>query len=131
MKSDIHKHSIPVVPLGNPFPPRHCSLCPKGAAIDRDNQYRLIDKRRKFKAGEILARQDGAADMLFVIHEGYCTSSVECGDNDFISRFYVPGDIMALDAVEGGKYLTTIKAATAAEVCHIDIARLFTAAVYT
>ncbi len=39
--------------------------------------------------------------MLFVIHEGYCTSSVECGDNDFISRFYVPGDIMALDAVEG------------------------------
>ncbi|MDO3405714.1 hypothetical protein QWI28_13620 [Citrobacter freundii] len=40
--------------------------------------------------------------MLFVIHEGYCKSSVECGDNDFISRFYVPGDIMALDAVEGG-----------------------------
>lgn len=35
---------------------------------------------------------------------------------------------MALDAVEGGKYLTTIKAATAAEVCHIDIARLFKAA---
>ncbi|MGY9367212.1 Crp/Fnr family transcriptional regulator [Citrobacter portucalensis] len=32
---------------------------------------------------------------------------------------------MALDAVEGGKYLTTIQAATAAEVCHIDIARLF------
>ena len=125
MKSDIHKHRIPVVPLGNPFPPRHCSLCPKGAAIDRDNEYKLIDKRRKFKAGEILARQDEAAEMLFVIHEGYCKSSVECGDNVFISRFYVPGDIMALDAVEGGKYLTTIKAATAAEVCHIDIARLF------
>ncbi|WP_244298675.1 Crp/Fnr family transcriptional regulator [Citrobacter portucalensis] len=125
MKSDIHKLSIPVVPLGNPFPPRHCSLCPKGAAIDRDNQYKLIDKRRRFKAGEILARQDETADMLFVIHEGYCKSSVECGDNVFISRFYVPGDIMALDAVEGGKYLTTIQAATAAEVCHIDIARLF------
>lgn len=85
-----------------PVSPRHCSLCPKGAAIDRDNQHRLIDKRRRFKAGEILARQDEAANMLFVIHEGYCKSSVECGDNDFISRFYVPGDIMALDAVEGG-----------------------------
>lgn len=70
MKSDIHKHRIPVVPLGNPFPPRHCSLCPKGAAIDRDNQHRLIDKRRRFKSGEILARQDEAANMLFVIHEG-------------------------------------------------------------
>ncbi len=125
MKSDIHKLSIPVVPLGNPFPPRHCSLCPKGSAIDRDNEYRLIDKRRRFKAGETIAGQGETADMLFVIHEGYCKSSVECGNNVFISRFYVPGDIMALDAVEGGTYLTTIKTATAAEVCHIDIARLF------
>ena len=125
MKSDIHKLSIPIMPLGNPFPPRHCSLCPKGSAIDRDNKHRLIDKRKRFKAGEVLARQDEAAGMLFVIHEGYCKASVASGDNVFISRFYVPGDIMALDAVEGGKYLTTIQAATAAEVCHIDIARLF------
>ncbi|POT58516.1 transcriptional regulator [Citrobacter amalonaticus] len=128
MKSDIHKLSIPVVPLGNPFPPRHCSLCPRGSVIDRDNQHRLIDKRRRFKTGEIIARQDEPADKIFVIHEGYCTASVEYAENAFVSRFYVPGDIMALDAIEGRKYLTTIKASTAAEICHIDIARLFEAA---
>lgn len=128
MKSEIRKQSMSVVPLGNSFPPRHCSLCPKGRAIDQCDEYRLIDKRRKFKAGEIIAMQGAEANFLFVIHEGYGTASVRFSQKSFVSRFYIPGDIMALDSVEGSKYLTTIKAATDMEVCHIDTARLLNVA---
>lgn len=124
MKPEKRDPKIAIMPLGNPFPPRHCSLCPKGAAIDRHNERGLIEKRRGFKPGDIIARQGEPATSLFVIHEGYCMAQVRIEGQPTVTRFYIPGDIMALDAINERHYLTTLKASTNAEICHVDMARL-------
>ncbi|WP_233470883.1 MULTISPECIES: Crp/Fnr family transcriptional regulator [Citrobacter] len=124
MKPEKRERRISIMPLGNPFPPRHCSLCPKGTAIDRNNERGLIDKRRRFAPGDIIASQGKPAASLFVIHEGYCTAQVEMNNKAVVSRFFLPGDIMALDAINDGRYISTLKAATAAEICHINLSRL-------
>lgn len=91
-----------------------------------DRQPALPDFHKfRFKKGEYIYRCGDSFTNLYSIHYGYakleyCLESGDCQVHDFA----VPGDLMGMDGITGGKYTLNVIALSDGEYCTLNTFKL-------
>lgn len=85
----------------------------------------LIMRRRRLTKGESLYRVDDPLRSLYAVRSGAVksTSLMEDGRAQIIG-FYLPGELLGMDAINTDKHPCTVKALEATEVCEIPFHEL-------
>ncbi len=110
-----------------------CSACslrelclPAGlAAGDLRSLDALVNRRRPLKRGAYLYRNDARLQSLYAARSGFLKTSVAHADGrEQIAGFHMPGDLMGLDAIGGGRHVCDAVALEDCEVCEMPLEAL-------
>lgn len=105
----------------------HCrlgTLClPYGLKQDEINQLEAIVKRKRpIKSDELLFRQDEDCGSLFAVKSGSFRSFITDSDgSEQTIGFYLPGELMGLDALKDGHLHCSVIALETASVCELPL----------
>lgn len=102
-------------------------LClPAGVgADDLEKLDRLVRKRRPLARGEALFRTGAPLQALYVAREGAFKTSALAEDGSVqVIGFHLPGELMGLDALGGGRHRCEAEALEPAQVCEVPFAEL-------
>lgn len=108
----------------------HCrlsDLClPHGLKQEEISQLESIVKRKRpIKLDEYLYKQDELAQSVFTVKSGSFRSFISDKDgNEQTIGFYLPGELMGLDALQNGRFSCSIVALETAAVCELPLPRL-------
>lgn len=108
----------------------HCrlgDLCfPNGLTEDETSQLESIVKRKlPIKLDAYLYRQEDQAQSVFMAKSGSFRSFISDSDGgEQTIGFYLPGELMGLDALQSGRYRCSIVALETAMVCELPLPRL-------
>ena len=111
----------------------HCAVCnlhsiclPTG--LTKDEMQRLdsiIGRRRKVPRGASLYRTNDAFLRLYAIRIGHFkTYQLNTGGEQQITGFQMPGELLGLEAIGGGRHHCNAVALEDSEVCEIPFAQL-------
>lgn len=108
----------------------HCriaDLClPHGLSGDEVSKLESIVRRKlPAKPDEYLYRQQDLAHSVFMVKTGSFRSFVS--DTNGVEQtigFYLPGELMGLDALENGRYHCSVIALESATLCELPLPRL-------
>jgi CRP/FNR family transcriptional regulator len=86
---------------------------------------RLVYTRRNIKRGEELFRAGDPFSAIYAIRSGFFKSVLilENGRTQ-IMGFYMPGEVIGMDAINAGAYTSNAEALEDAEVCAIPLSRI-------
>lgn len=105
----------------------HCrlsTLClPYGLKQDEISQLESIVKRKRpIKSDELLFRQDEDCNSLYAVKSGSFRSFItDCDGSEQTIGFYLPGELMALDALKDGHLHCSVIALETASVCELPL----------
>lgn len=103
------------------------SLClPLG--LHRDDLQTLdsiIQRSKPLARGQRLYKMAENFDSLFVVRSGAFKTTLTAADGrEQITGFYLPGDLIGMDAIHTGRYQATAMALTSSSVCGLPYNRL-------
>ncbi|MEQ1545666.1 fumarate/nitrate reduction transcriptional regulator Fnr [Methyloglobulus sp.] len=108
----------------------HCrlsELClPHGLTQEEVSQLETIVKRKlPIKLDEYLYRQEDQAQSVFTVKSGSFRSFILGKDGtEQTIGFYLPGELMGLDALQNGYFRCSVVALETATVCELPLPRL-------
>lgn len=108
----------------------HCrlvGLClPHGLKQEEIAQLEAIVKRKSpLKPEAYLYRQEDQCNSLFVVKSGSFRSFISSADGyEQTIGFYLPGELMGLDALQNGRFHCGVVALETATVCEVPLTRL-------
>lgn len=117
-------------PLFNRADCQHCRLAgvclPCGLACEEVSQLEtIVSRRRPLKPDEYLYRQEDQAQSIYVVKSGSFRSiSLDADGAEQTVDFYLPGDVMGLDALQQGNFRCSVVALETAAVCELPMALL-------
>ncbi|MDO4434682.1 MAG: fumarate/nitrate reduction transcriptional regulator Fnr [Alysiella sp.] len=120
---------MPRIPIVKPL----CSNCslkelclPVGLqSEDFDKLNAVIRQSRRLKKGEYLFHAGGHFTSLFAIRTGFFKTSVNTPDGrDQVTGFFMSGELMGMDGISNGSYITDAVALEDSEVCELPFERL-------
>jgi len=133
----------PVVPFRTPRSALHpvncaraavsCSNCclqeiclPRGLSSVKLSEFdALTTVKRRIARGASLYRSGDAFGALYAVHGGaFKTSGVSSNGEEKITGFYLPGEVMGLDAINNDRHNYSATALEDSEVCVIPFAEL-------
>ncbi len=126
-------------PAFSPFPSAQrfrpdCANCPvRGMCMPSSmdaSEVSLLDfvvvSRRRVSRGQTLYHAGAQCDAIYPIRAGFFKSSVLSRNGDEqVTGLRMPGDILGLDGVDGGRYRSDAIALDHGEVCLVPRANLF------
>ncbi len=85
----------------------------------------IVKRRKPYQKDEILFRQGESLTHIFTVRSGCLkTFTLDEEGNEQITGFYVPGEIVALDAIGNGTYQSYAKALDTSLVCALPYSKL-------
>jgi CRP/FNR family transcriptional regulator, anaerobic regulatory protein len=108
----------------------HCriaDLClPHGLTQEEISRLETIVKRKlPVKTDDYLYRQAGQAQSVFIVKSGSFRSFISDADGvEQTIGFYLPGELMGLDALQNGRFHCSVVALETATVCEVPLPRL-------
>ena len=111
----------------------HCSKCglheiclPAGlSAPDMQRLEHIVNPKRPLKRGGYLYRAGGTLQSLYAVRTGFLKSSVLHDDGrEQVVGFHMMGELVGMDAIGGGKYVSDAIALEDTEVCEIPFGEL-------
>jgi CRP/FNR family transcriptional regulator, anaerobic regulatory protein len=108
----------------------HCRLAelclPYGLTQEETTQLEAIVKRKlPIKLDEYLYRQEDPAQSVFTVKSGSFRSFVLGRDGvEQTIGFYLPGELMGLEALQNGRFRCSVVALETAAVCELPLSRL-------
>lgn len=108
----------------------HCriaDLClPHGLSEEEVSRLEAIVKRKlPIKPDEYLYRQQDQAQSVFMVKTGSFRSFVSNTNGvEQTIGFYLPGELMGLDALQNGQYHCSVVALETATICELPLSRL-------
>jgi CRP/FNR family transcriptional regulator, anaerobic regulatory protein len=109
---------------------QHCRLAgiclPCGLAGEEVAQIeKVVTHKRPLKAEEYVYRQADKAGNIYVVKSGSFRSLILGTDGgEQTVNFYLPGEVMGLDALQKGHYRSSTAALETSTVCELPVARL-------
>lgn len=107
-----------------------CSLrkvCIAGPLDEREMQHfeTLISGKRRLARHASLLRKHENLDKLYVVRSGQFKLTLEdAAGQRRVADFYLPGDVMGLDAIANGQHNYELVALESSEVCEISFDRI-------
>lgn len=81
-----------------------------------------IHRKRTVVRGDALFHHTTPFQMLYAVHTGFMKTSVRHPDGgEQVTGFHMPGDLLGLDALDNGAYISSAVALEASEVCEISL----------
>ncbi len=108
----------------------HCrlsTLClPYGLKQDEINKLEtIVQRKRPIKSDELLFRQNEQCHSLFAVKSGSFRSFIADSDgSEQTIGFYLPGELMGLDALKDGNLHCSVIALETASVCELPLSDL-------
>lgn len=94
-------------------------------ANDLDRLDQLVRKRRPLARGETLFRTGSQLQALYVAREGAFKTTALAEDGSVqVIGFHLPGELMGLDALGGGRHRCEAEALEPAQVCEVPFSDL-------
>ncbi len=85
----------------------------------------LITGKRRIARHSSLLRKHGDPDKLYVVRSGQFKLTLEdAAGQRRVAEFYLPGDVMGLDAIANGQHNYELVALEGSEVCEISFERI-------
>lgn len=109
---------------------QHCRLAdmcfPCGLASDEVAQLEtIVSRKRPLKPEEYLYRQEDTANSIFIVKSGSFRSvRLDSEGSEQTLDFYLPGEVMGLDALGTGRFLCSVTALETSAVCELPLSRL-------
>lgn len=100
------------------------SLC-RAAGLESPDTPRfqqLVERRRPLSKGERLFRPGEAMHYLYAVKSGAIATTTDAPQG--ISGFYIPGEVLGLEAMADGHYRHQAHALTPTSVCCLNMAKL-------
>jgi CRP/FNR family transcriptional regulator, anaerobic regulatory protein len=117
-------------PLFNKADCQHCRLAgiclPCGLACEEVSQLEtIVSRRRPLKPEEYLYRQEDHADSIYVVKSGsFRGTMLDSEGVEQTADFYLPGEVMGLDALQKGSFRCSAVALETSAVCELPMTRL-------
>ncbi|MCE9665945.1 fumarate/nitrate reduction transcriptional regulator Fnr [Halomonas sp. M5N1S17] len=104
----------------------HARCLPLGLELDALESFEaIIQHPRPLKRGEVLVRQGGTFESLFVVRSGSLKQSVaQEGQRDQVTHFYLPGEVVGLDGIGEDNCYGSVVAMESTFVCELPFHRL-------
>jgi CRP/FNR family transcriptional regulator, anaerobic regulatory protein len=108
----------------------HCrlsTLClPYGLKPEEISQLEtIVQRKRPIKSDDYLYRQEDQCHSLFAVRSGSFRSFIsDAGGGEQSIGFYLPGELMGLDALQKGRFHCSVVALETATVCELPLSRL-------
>ena len=103
------------------------SLC-RGAGLSEKATAQLealIECRKSLGSGESLYRINSPFRSLYFVRSGgFKAYSLSSDGEERISRFYLPGDVIGLEAIDQGRYPGAVQALGSSSVCELPYRQL-------
>jgi CRP/FNR family transcriptional regulator len=129
-RQGIAASARPVIRQGCRLPCRDCNLFQlclpvNGGRADRALLDRIIRRPRTLKRGEVLFAPGEPFRNIYAVRSGSLKTFVsrERG-GECVTGFYLPGELLGLDAIDGGLHHTGARALDTASVCEVPLDRL-------
>jgi CRP/FNR family transcriptional regulator, anaerobic regulatory protein len=106
---------------------QHCRLAgiclPSGLACEEVTQLEsIVSHKRPLKPYEYLYRQEDQANSIYVVKSGSFRSiRLDSEGIEQTVDFYLPGEVMGLDALEKGHFLCSVTALETSAVCELPL----------
>lgn len=86
---------------------------------------RLIENRPAVRRGQALFRPQTSFSSIYAVRRGFFKTTLltESG-HEQVTGFYMPGDVMGIEAISAGSHTTFATALRDSEVCEIPFSRL-------
>ncbi|MDX1573980.1 MAG: fumarate/nitrate reduction transcriptional regulator Fnr [Methylophaga sp.] len=85
----------------------------------------IIRRSKPLARGQALYKMADSFDSLFVVRSGAFKTTLTAADGrEQITGFYLPGDLIGMDAIHTGQYQATATALTSSSVCGLPYDRL-------
>ena len=85
----------------------------------------IIQRKRPIKSGEYLYQQEDPCHSLFAVRSGSFRSFIANADGgEQTIGFYLPGELMGLDALQNGRFHCSVVALETATVCELALPQL-------
>jgi CRP/FNR family transcriptional regulator, anaerobic regulatory protein len=85
----------------------------------------IIQRKRPIETDEFLYRQEDQCQSLFAVKSGSFRSFISNADgSEQTIGFYLPGELMGLDALQNGRFHCSVVALETATVCELALPRL-------
>ncbi len=104
------------------------ALC-RTAGMDSPNSpdfRRLVKRRVPVAKGEHLFRPGEKLDALYAVKSGAIVTTPEEGHEHGVSGFYLPGEVLGLEAMADNHYRHEARALTQTSVCRLELDELGT-----
>ncbi|WP_445158201.1 fumarate/nitrate reduction transcriptional regulator Fnr [Halomonas sp. E14] len=104
----------------------HARCLPLGLALDALSSFdAIIQHPRPLKRGAALVRQGDTFTSLYVVRSGSLKQTVALeGQRDQVTHFYLPGELVGLDAIGEAHCYGSVVALESAFVCELPFTRL-------
>jgi CRP/FNR family transcriptional regulator, anaerobic regulatory protein len=118
-------------PLYNKADCQHCRLAgvcfPCGLACDEVTQLEtIVSRKRPLKPEECLYRQEDQAHSIYIVKSGsFRSMMLDAEGAEQAVDFYLPGEVMGLDALQKGRFSCSVAALETATVCELPLASLY------
>lgn len=102
-------------------------VCISSNLDERDMQHFevLISGKRRIARHANLLKKDETLDKLYVVRSGQFKLTVQdAAGQRRVAEFYLPGDVMGLDAIANGQHNYALVALEGSEVCEIPFERI-------
>ncbi len=81
----------------------------------------IVRQRRPLRRGDCLYRAGEPFRTVYAVRSGSLKTFTDSGDGrEQVTGFYLPGELVALDAIGAGVYPTTARALETSSVCEVD-----------
>jgi CRP/FNR family transcriptional regulator, anaerobic regulatory protein len=85
----------------------------------------IVQRKRPIKTDEHLYRQEDECHSLFAVRSGSFRSFISNADgSEQTIGFYLPGELMGLDALQNGRFHCSVVALETATVCELALPKL-------
>lgn len=129
----LHRIETPQSAAKKATPHSSCSSCALrkvciSATLDEREMQRfeilISGKLRIARNANLLRKQEGV-DKLYIVRSGQFKLTLEDGAGQRrVAEFYMPGDVMGLDAIANGQHNYELVALEGSEVCEIPFDRI-------
>ncbi|MBA2779171.1 fumarate/nitrate reduction transcriptional regulator Fnr [Billgrantia kenyensis] len=104
----------------------HARCLPLGLELDALHSFEaIIQVPQALKRGQALVRQGEPFENLYVVRSGSLKQSVaQPGQRDQVTHFYLPGEVVGLDAIGEAECHGSVVALESAFVCELPFTRL-------
>lgn len=81
----------------------------------------IVRRRRPLRRGDCLYRADEPFHTVYAVRSGSLKTFTVSGDGrEQVTGFYLPGELVALDAIGAGVYPTSARALETSSICEVD-----------